>query len=33
MEIPLVILYNIVMIFIQIYFYEEDVNKFEKRKI
>lgn len=31
MEIPLVILYNIVMIFIQIYFYEEDVNIYEKK--
>lgn len=31
MEIPLVILYNIIMIFIQIYFYEEDVNIYEKK--
>lgn len=31
MEIPLVILYNIIMIFIQIYFYEEDVNMYEKK--
>ena len=31
MEIPLVTLYNIIMIFIQIYFYEEDVNIYEKK--
>lgn len=31
MEIPLVILYNIIMIFIQIYSYEEDVNIYEKK--
>lgn len=31
MEIPLVILYDIIMIFIQIYFYEEDVNIYEKK--
>ncbi len=31
METPLVILYNIIMIFIQIYFYEEDVNIYEKK--
>lgn len=31
MGIPLVILYNIIMIFIQIYFYEEDVNIYEKK--
>ena len=31
MEIPLVILYNTIMIFIQIYFYEEDVNIYEKK--
>ena len=31
MEIPLVILYNIIMIFIQTYFYEEDVNIYEKK--